>query len=124
MGYEGGPIEPFGGWGKRMASGRTCNGVGLSAISIVCKVMMLCISCPTLREIYMIRLGLRKWVRNHGLYTASVCVSDCTTVHKTWTKSGALAWMWLHSRKDAVARQQFSKVTNLFGQRIAVRYYC
>ncbi len=71
----------------------------------------------------MIRLGLRKWVRNHGLYTASVCVSDCTTVHKTWTKSGALAWMWLHSRKDAVARQQFSKVTNLFGQRIAVRYY-
>jgi hypothetical protein len=32
--------------------------------------------------------------------------------------------MWLHSRKDAVARQQFSKVTNLFGQRIAVRYYC
>jgi hypothetical protein len=31
--------------------------------------------------------------------------------------------MWLHSRKQAVATQQFSKVTDLFGQRIAVRYY-
>jgi hypothetical protein len=31
--------------------------------------------------------------------------------------------MYLHSRKDKVAKQQFSKVTNLFGQRVAVRYY-
>jgi hypothetical protein len=45
------------------------------------------------------------------------------TSHKSWTKSQALTWMYLHSRKDKVARQQFSKVTNLFGQRVAVRYY-
>ena len=38
-------------------------------------------------------------------------------------KPGALVWMWLHSRKLAVAPQQFSKVTNVFGQRVAVRYY-
>jgi hypothetical protein len=45
------------------------------------------------------------------------------SVHKTWTKGSALEWLWLHSRKQAVAVQQFSKVTNVFGQRIAVRYY-
>jgi hypothetical protein len=31
--------------------------------------------------------------------------------------------MYLHGRKDKVAKQQFSMVTNLFGQRVAVRYY-
>jgi hypothetical protein len=71
----------------------------------------------------MVKQAIRKWVRSHGIYTASVSLPSSTTVHKTWTKSGALAWLWLHGRKDAVARQQFSTVTNLFGQRIAVRYY-
>ena len=71
----------------------------------------------------MIMQAVRKWIRTHGLYTASVSLPSSTTVHKTWTKSGALVWMWLHSRKLAVAPQQFSKVTNVFGQRVAVRYY-
>ena len=76
-----------------------------------------------IQEISMVMQAVRKWVRSHGIYTASVSLPSSTTVHKTWTKSGALAWLWLHGRKDAVARQQFSTVTNLFGQRIAVRYY-
>jgi hypothetical protein len=44
-------------------------------------------------------------------------------VHKTWTKGSALEWLWLHSKKQTVATQQYAKVTDLFGQRIAVRYY-
>ena len=67
--------------------------------------------------------ALRRWLRTHGVYTTLVQLSDTCTEHKSWTKSQALTWMYLHSRKDKVARQQFGKVTNLFGQRIAVRYY-
>ena len=71
----------------------------------------------------MVKQAMRKWFRTHGIYTASVSLPHGTTVHKTWTKVSAMKWLWLHGRKDAVAIQQFSKVTNLFGQRIAVRYY-
>ena len=71
----------------------------------------------------MVKQAIRKWIRTHGIYTASVSRPSGTTVHKTWTKSGALTWMFLHKRTMAVARQQFSTVTNVFGQRIAVRYY-
>jgi len=71
----------------------------------------------------MVMQAVRKWIRTHGIYTASVSLTTSTSVHKTWTKSSALEWLWLHKRKQAVATQQFSKVTNLFGQRIAVRYY-
>jgi hypothetical protein len=51
MGYEGGPIEPLGGWGKHVVSGKTCNGVGFSAISIVLQGNDALHVCPTLREI-------------------------------------------------------------------------
>ena len=71
----------------------------------------------------MLKQAMRKWIRTHGIYTASVSLPHCTTVHKTWTKSSALGWLWINKRSDAVAPQQFGKVTNLFGQRIAVRYY-
>ena len=71
----------------------------------------------------MIMQAVRKWIRTHGIYTTSVHLPLGTSVHKTWTRSSALEWMWLHSHKLSVAKQQFSKVTNLFGQRIAVRYY-
>jgi hypothetical protein len=72
----------------------------------------------------MVTRLLRKWIRTHGLYTTTVVLNEFeASEHKTWTKSKALAWMWLHSRKDAVAKQQFSKVTDVFGRRIAVRYY-
>jgi len=58
------------------------------------------------------------------MYTTTVVLNDMkTTTHKSWTKSDALAWLWLNSKKDAVAKQQFAKVTDLFGRRIAVRYY-
>ena len=66
---------------------------------------------------------VRKWIRTHGLYTTTVVLNDTHGVHKSWTKSDALGWLWLNGRKQSVAKQQFSKVTNLFGQRVAVRYY-
>ena len=74
------------------------------------------------RKGYMFK-AIRSWLRTHGVYTTLVQLSDTCTEHKSWTKSQALTWMYLHSRKDKVAKQQFGKVTNLFGQRIAVRYY-
>ena len=68
--------------------------------------------------------ALSRWLRTHGVYTTVIQLTDSAmTSHKSWTKSQALTWMYLHSRKDKVAKQQFSKVTNLFGQRVAVRYY-
>jgi hypothetical protein len=67
---------------------------------------------------------LRKWIRTHGIYTTTVVLNEFeASTHKAWTKPGALKVLWLHSRKDAVAKQQFSKVTDLFGRRVAVRYY-
>jgi len=51
MGYEGGPIEPLGVWGKHRHYGKTCNGVGFSAISIVLQGNDALHVCPTLREI-------------------------------------------------------------------------
>ena len=75
------------------------------------------------RKGYMFK-ALARWVRTHGVYTTVIQLTDrVATTHKSWTKSQALTWMYLHSRKDKVAKQQFSKVTNLFGQRVAVRYY-
>ena len=71
----------------------------------------------------MVKQAIRKWIRTHGIYTATVSLPHGTSVHKTWSKSSALGWLWLNSRKNPTAKQQFSKVTNLFGQRIAVRYY-
>jgi hypothetical protein len=69
----------------------------------------------------MVMSAVRKWIRTHGLFTATVTLDDSTTSYKTWTKSSALGWVWLHSRKQSA--QQFSTVTNVFGQRVAVRYY-
>tara|TARA_R110000868_G_scaffold109630_1_gene297872 strand:- start:171 stop:383 length:213 start_codon:yes stop_codon:yes gene_type:complete len=69
----------------------------------------------------MVKQAVRKWIRTHGVYTTTVTLPSQTTVHKSWTKTDALEWMWLHSRKHAA--QQLSIITNVFGQRIAVRYY-
>ena len=104
MGYEGGPIEAIGGWGKDVVSAITCNEVGFSAISIVCKVMMRCMFCLTLK--------------GDAMYTVAVRWGELVKTHKAWTLSDAKATMYAYPNKDV-----FIKVTNLFGQRVAVRYY-
>jgi hypothetical protein len=71
----------------------------------------------------MVKQAVRKWIRTHGLFTTTITLPSGTTSFKTWTKTDALEWMWMHKRTMAVAKQQFSTVTNVFGQRIAVRYY-
>ncbi len=58
------------------------------------------------------------------MFTTTIVLNDFKVkTHRSWTKKGALSWLWLHSKKDAVAKQQFAKVTDIFGRRVAVRYY-
>jgi len=41
-----------------------------------------------------------------------------TAKHKSWTLVDAKEWMYAYPNKDV-----FIKITNVFGQRVAVRYY-
>jgi hypothetical protein len=52
------------------------------------------------------------------MYTVHVLWEDLVATHKTRTLADAKAWMYKYPAKDV-----FIKVTNLFGQRVAVRYY-
>ena len=115
----------FRGVGGGMGGG--FGGVSLSETLLIHPHLLIYIQCfrwsEADRKEHMFK-ALSRWVRTHGVYTTLIQLSDSCTTHKSWTKSNALTWMYLHGRKDKVAKQQFSKVTNLFGQRIAVRYYC
>ena len=106
--------------------GRGFGRVSLPETLLIYPHLLICIQCfrwsEADREIQMLK-ALSTWVRTHGVYRTLIVMPDSCKVHVSWTKSQALTWMYLHSRKDKVARQQFSKVTNLFGQRVAVRYY-
>jgi hypothetical protein len=51
------------------------------------------------------------------MYTVNVRWGELTKTHKAWTLSSAKAWMYTYPNKDV-----FAKVTNLFGQTVAVRY--
>ncbi len=52
------------------------------------------------------------------MYTVSVQWEDKRITHTAWTKVSAMQWLYAYPRKDV-----FAKVTDLFGRRIAVRYY-
>ena len=117
MGVEGGPIDSLGGWGRWARTAITCNSPTISATNISDDALV----HRHNRETYMVMKAVRKWIRTHGVYTTTITLPSQTTVHKSWTKTDALEWMWLHSRKRVA--QQLSIITNVFGQRIAVRYY-
>jgi hypothetical protein len=51
------------------------------------------------------------------MYTVNVRWGELVKTHKAWTLSGAKQWMYTYPNKDV-----FAKVTNLFGQTVAVRY--
>ena len=51
------------------------------------------------------------------MYTVNVRWGELVKTHKAWTLSGAKQWMYAYPNKDV-----FAKVTNLFGQTVAVRY--
>ena len=51
------------------------------------------------------------------MYTVTVQWGELVATHKSWTLSGAKQWMYSYPNKDV-----FAKVTNVFGQTVAVRY--
>jgi hypothetical protein len=52
------------------------------------------------------------------MYTVQVWCDGLTATHKSWTLVDAKEWMYAYPNKDV-----FIKVTDLFGRRVAVRYY-
>ena len=103
MGYEGGPIEPFGGWGEPIPLPNFTYSPYLHILESY-TADRLCMFCLTLREIAM--------------YTVAVRWGELVKTHKAWTLSDAKATMYAYPKQDV-----FIKITNLFGQRVAVRYY-
>jgi hypothetical protein len=51
------------------------------------------------------------------MYTVTVQWGDLVKTHKAWTLSSAKQWLYAYPNKDV-----FAKVTNVFGQTVAVRY--
>lgn len=52
------------------------------------------------------------------MYTVSITWSDKTYTHKAVTRNGALSWLRQYPNQDV-----FGKVTNLFGNTVAVKYH-
>ena len=53
-----------------------------------------------------------------AMYTVAVRWGELVKTHKAWTLSDAKATMYAYPKQDV-----FIKITNMFGQRVAVRYY-
>ena len=52
------------------------------------------------------------------MYTVNVQWGDIVKTHTAWTLASAKAWMQAYPKKDV-----FASVTDIFGRRVAVRYY-
>jgi hypothetical protein len=52
------------------------------------------------------------------MYTVSITWGNKAVTHTAWTLAGAKTWMSAYPKQDV-----FGKVTDLFGRRVAVRYY-
>jgi hypothetical protein len=52
------------------------------------------------------------------MYKVQVLWGSKAVTHAAWSKGQALAWMYMYPKGDV-----FIKVTNVFGQTIATRYY-
>lgn len=52
------------------------------------------------------------------MYTVSIQWEDMRITHTARTLSEAKAWLYMYPNKD-----MFGKVTDLFGRRLAVRYF-
>lgn len=52
------------------------------------------------------------------MYTVSIQWGSKAVTHTAWSLSSAKAWMYTYPNKDV-----FAKVTDLFGNTLAVRYY-
>jgi hypothetical protein len=56
--------------------------------------------------------------KEYIMYTVSILWEDKRITHTAWSKSSALQWLYCYPKADV-----FGKVTDLFGRRVAVRYY-
>jgi hypothetical protein len=52
------------------------------------------------------------------MYTVSITWGNKAVTHTAWTLASAKTWMAAYPKQDV-----FGKVTDLFGRRVAVRYY-
>ena len=52
------------------------------------------------------------------MYTVNVRWGDVVKTHKAWTLASAKAWLYKYPKGDF-----FGSVTDIFGRRVAVRYY-
>ena len=52
------------------------------------------------------------------MYTVTVRWGETVKTHTAWTLSSAKGWMQAYPKADV-----FASVTDIFGRRVAVRYY-
>ena len=52
------------------------------------------------------------------MYTVTVRWGETVKTHKAWTLASAKGWMQAYPKSDV-----FASVTDIFGRRVAVRYY-
>ena len=71
---------------------------------------------PFHSNLYSMQHGVAD-LKEYSMYTVSVQWGELVATHKSWTLSGAKQWMYAYPNKDV-----FAKVTNVFGQTVAVRY--
>ena len=103
MGYEGDPLSRLGGGGCGLPLPNFTYSPYSTNIE-ACDAVRHCMFCLTLK--------------GDAMYTVAVWCDGLTATHKSWTLADAKGWMYAYPNKDV-----FIKVTNVFGQRVAVRYY-
>ena len=99
MGYAGGPIWRLGGWGD---GGSPLPNFTYPPLPHILSSMHHAVWCRS---------------KEYSLYTVTVQWGELVATHKSWTLSSAKQWMYAYPNKDV-----FAKVTNVFGQTVAVRY--
>jgi hypothetical protein len=99
MGYAGGPIARLGGWGD--------GGCPQPNFTYA----------PLPRILYSMQSNSAVQMKGDCMYTVTVQWGDLVKTHKAWTLSSAKQWLYAYPNKDV-----FAKVTNVFGQTVAVRY--
>lgn len=93
--------DPFGGLGGGGMGGVPCQTLHFQPIHLICT------QCNTVLQIS----------KEYIMYTVTVQWGELVATHKSWTLSSAKQWMYAYPNKDV-----FAKVTNVFGQTVAIRY--
>ena len=68
--------------------------------------------------LYSMRCNSAEQTTGVHMYTVSITWGNKAVTHTAWTLASAKTWMAAYPKQDV-----FGKVTDLFGRRVAVRYY-